>query len=134
MPVGLPESETLQVGRPQSERVCKVTCASRQAKRALRYGSDAREVPVFILRGGIPKRLEAGDPFAAQVLEPIGTWCLAREVLAVDLDRAGCPRNRAFTRRFHRLSQDGIVARELPRRDLSHAAPAATFAEPCIQS
>src|SRR5438874_13826748 len=125
MPVGLTESETLQVRRPQPERVCKVTFASRQAKRALRYGSDAREVPVFILRGWIPKRLEAGDPLAAQVLEPIRTWCLAREVLAVDLDRAGCPRHRPLTRRFHCLYHDGIVACELPRRDLGHAAPAA---------
>src|SRR5207253_926977 len=55
----------------------------------LRDRRHAREMPILILGGGVPERLEAGDRLRPQIVEPRWTGLLPLKILAIGFDRAG---------------------------------------------
>src|SRR5437867_1026772 len=57
-------------------------------RRGFDFASDTREVPIFILRRGEPKRFEAHDSLSTQGLQPVRRRRLALEILLVNFDRA----------------------------------------------
>ena len=59
MPLGLPEAEPLEIRGLHSKSAGRME--RRQAECVLRDRRHTREMPILILGGGVPERLEAGD-------------------------------------------------------------------------
>ena len=137
MPLGLPEAEPLEIRGLHSKSAGRME--RRQTECVLRDRRHTREMPILILGGGVPERLEAGDCLRPQIVEPRWTGLLPLKILAIGFDRAGragaghsAAPLPGFSR--HYVPSDRNLPHDFLCGDVAHEAPAPTPAEFCTQS